>query len=193
MMNSRTSLRAAGLLIALLAPFATAHAQLSGLLQQSGSGSVNGDGSGALGAVAGALGGSTSAGAAGSGSGALSGAGALLGDGSSNGGGALSALGGGGDAASLLSGSSSSNVAGLLQFCVQNNYLGGTSGVASVQQSLMGKLGGGASSDSGYSSGASGILQGSGGTSLDLSGGGVKQAVTKQVCNKVLAQAKGML
>lgn len=63
-----------------------------------------------------------------------------------------------------------------------------------MQQSLLGKLGGGASSDSSYSSGASGILQGSGGQSLDLSGGGsIKQQLTQQVCSKVLAQAKGMM
>ncbi|TAM50087.1 MAG: DUF2501 domain-containing protein [Burkholderiaceae bacterium] len=87
------------------------------------------------------------------------------------------------------------NVAGLLQFCIKNNYLSGNS-AASVKDSLMGKLSGGSaapSSDSGYKSGAKGILSGSNGSQLDLSGGGLKEKVTKQVCDKVLAQGKSML
>ncbi|RBJ69472.1 hypothetical protein C3L29_037325, partial [Pseudomonas sp. MWU12-2534b] len=58
---------------------------------------------------------------------------------------------------------------------------------------LMGKLGGNASSDSGYTSGASGILDAGNGGKLDLSGGGLKQQVTKQICDKVLTQAKSLL
>ena len=101
------------------------------------------------------------------------------------------ALGGGG---SSLMPSSTGNVAGLLQFCIQNNYLGGASGGASsVKDALIGKLGGNASSDSGYTSGASGILDGGNGNKLDLSGGGLKQQVTKQICDKVLAQGKSLL
>jgi len=110
--------------------------------------------------------------------------------GGSSGGGIGSALSG----SSMLSGSSS-NVAGLLEFCIKNNYLSGNS-AASVKDSLMSKLPGGsssASSDSGYTSGASGILSGSNGSKMDLSGGGLKAKVTKQVCDKVLAQGKSML
>ncbi|HKT63458.1 MAG TPA: DUF2501 domain-containing protein [Burkholderia sp.] len=108
-------------------------------------------------------------------------------------GGLGSALTGGGGASSLMSGSTG-NVAGLLQFCIQNNYLGGASGgAASVKDALMGKLGGNASSDSGYTSGASGILDAGNGSKLDLSGGGLKQQVTRQVCDKVLAQGKSLL
>ena len=89
---------------------------------------------------------------------------------------------------------STGNVAGLLQFCIQNNYLGGASGGASsVKDALMGKLGGNASSDSGYTSGASGVLDAGNGSKLDLSGGGLKQQVTKQICDKVLTQAKSLL
>ncbi|WP_234744725.1 DUF2501 domain-containing protein [Burkholderia sp. WTPI3] len=103
------------------------------------------------------------------------------------------ALTGGGGASSLMSGSTS-NVAGLLQFCIQNNYLGGASGGASsVKDALMSKLGGNASSDSGYTSGASGILDAGNGSKVDLSGGGLKQQVTKQICDKVLAQGKSLL
>ena len=122
------------------------------------------------------------------------------GDSGSSAGGALGNLGGlggaltgGGGASSLMSGSSS-NVAGLLQFCIQNNYLGGASGSASsVKDALMSKLGGNASSDSGYTSGASGILDAGNGSKVDLSGGGLKQQVTKQICDKVLAQGKSLL
>ncbi|AXK65563.1 MULTISPECIES: DUF2501 domain-containing protein [Burkholderia] len=122
------------------------------------------------------------------------------GDSGSSAGGALGNLGGlggaltgGGGASSLMSGSSS-NVAGLLQFCIQNNYLGGASGGASsVKDALMSKLGGNASSDSGYTSGASGILDAGNGSKVDLSGGGLKQQVTKQICDKVLAQGKSLL
>lgn len=122
------------------------------------------------------------------------------GDSGSSAGGALGNLGGlggaltgGGGASSLMSGSSS-NVAGLLQFCIQNNYLGGASGGASsVKDALMSKLGGNASSDSGYTSGTSGILDAGNGSKVDLSGGGLKQQVTKQICDKVLAQGKSLL
>ncbi|TAL64453.1 MAG: DUF2501 domain-containing protein [Burkholderiaceae bacterium] len=125
--------------------------------------------------------------------GGLSGALGNLGGGSngtSGAGGIAGALSGG----SMLSGSSS-NVAGLLEFCIKNNYLSGNS-VASVKNSLMSKLPGGsasASSDSGYTNGAKGILSGSNGSQLDLSGGGLKEKITKQVCDKVLAQGKSML
>lgn len=113
--------------------------------------------------------------------------------------GALGNLGGGSLGGALSGGSivsgSSSNVAGLLEFCIKNNYLGGN-GVASVKNSLLSKLPGGAasaSSDSGYTSGARGILNGSNGSQLDLSGGGLKEKITKQVCDQVLAQAKSLL
>ena len=43
----------------------------------------------------------------------------------------------------------------------------------------------------GYSSGAKGILSGSDGSQLDLSG--MKKQLTKQVCDKILAQGKSML
>lgn len=110
--------------------------------------------------------------------------------------GALGKLGipGAAPAQSMISGSSG-NVAGLLEFCIKNNYLSGAS-AASVKDSLMSKLSGGAappSSDSGYTSGARGILSGSNGSRLDLSGGGLKEKITKQVCDKVLSQGRSML
>ena len=85
------------------------------------------------------------------------------------------------------------NVAGLLEFCIKNKYLGGNK-AASVKDSLMRKLpGGSSSSDSGYSSGTKGILSSSDGSQLDLSAGGIKKQVTKQICDMVLDQGKSML
>ncbi|MDN7178463.1 DUF2501 domain-containing protein [Caballeronia sp. SEWSISQ10-4 2] len=115
-------------------------------------------------------------------------------DGSSSGG--LSSLGSMGSALtgqSMTSGSTS-NVTGVLQFCIKNNYLSGN-GASSVKDSLMSKLGGtsAASSDSGYTDGAKGLLKSGDGQQLDLSGGGLKQQVTKQVCDKILSQGKSLL
>lgn len=100
--------------------------------------------------------------------------------------GGLGNLGGVGDALSgqSITSGSTSNVAGLLEFCIKN--------AASVKDSLMSKLpGGSSSSDSGYSSGAKGILSDSKGSQFDL--GSMKKKVTKQICDKVLAQGKSML
>ena len=107
----------------------------------------------------------------------------------------LGNLGGMGGALSLesLTSSSTGNVAGVLEFCIKNNYLSGNS-ASSVKNSLMRKLPGGSpSSDKGYSDGANGILNSSDGKALDLSGGGLKKQVTKQVCDKILAQGKSLL
>jgi len=115
--------------------------------------------------------------------------------GSSGGLGSLGNLGGmtGGLSAQSMTSSSTGNVAGVLEFCIKNNYLSGNS-ASSVKDSLMSKLpGGSSSSDSGYANGAKGILDSSNGTKLDLSGGGLKEQVTKQVCDKILAQGKSML
>ncbi len=92
-----------------------------------------------------------------------------------------------------LSAGSMGNVAGLLEFCIKNNYLGGKD-ASSVKDKLMGKLpGGSVSSDSGYAEGSKGLLKSSDGKQLDLSGGGLKAQVSKQVCDQVLAQGKSLL
>ncbi|WCM23829.1 DUF2501 domain-containing protein [Paraburkholderia bryophila] len=113
--------------------------------------------------------------------------------GSSGGGlGSLGGLGGALSGQSVTSGSTG-NVAGVLQFCIKNNYLSGD-GASSVKDSLMSKLPGGSStSDSGYTQGAKGILSSGSGQQVDLSGGGLKEQVTKQVCDKILAQGKSLL
>ena len=115
--------------------------------------------------------------------------------GSSNSLGNLGNLGGIGGALSgeSLTAGSTGNVAGVLSFCIKNNYLGGNA-AASVKDTLMGKLPGRSpSSDSGYADGEKGILNSTNGKQVDLSGGGLKEKITKQVCDKILAQAKSML
>lgn len=93
---------------------------------------------------------------------------------------------------SLTSGSVG-NVAGLLEFCIRNNYLGGK-GVASVKDSLVGKLPGRSPrTDPDYDSGSRGILNSSDGGRFDLAGGGFKKQVTKQICDQILAQGKSLL
>lgn len=87
------------------------------------------------------------------------------------------------------------NAAGILQYCVQNNYLGGGNAV-SVKDQLMSKLtassGQPAESNPDYVSGTNGILSGSNGQTLDLSTAGLKAAAAKQLCGKILDQAKSM-
>jgi hypothetical protein len=115
--------------------------------------------------------------------------------GSTGGLGNLGNLGGMGGALSgeSVTAGSTGNVAGILSFCIKNNYLGGNA-VSSVKDRLMGKLpGGSSSSDSGYADGEKGILNSSNGKQLDLGGGGLKDKITKQVCDTILSQAKSML
>ncbi|RKP58884.1 DUF2501 domain-containing protein [Pararobbsia silviterrae] len=104
--------------------------------------------------------------------------------------GSLSSLGGLGN----VSSGSLGNATGVLEFCIKNNYLGGGD-ASGVKDQLMSKLSskGSPSSDSGYTDGAKGLLTSSSGKQLDLSGGGLKAEATKQVCDKVLSQAKSML
>ncbi|WP_322011883.1 DUF2501 domain-containing protein [Paraburkholderia sp. J12] len=104
----------------------------------------------------------------------------------------LGGLGGAVPGASLSS-NSLGNVTGLLQYCIKNNYLSGSS-AGGVKDSLLSKLPGGENTtDSGYTQGSNGILSASNGSQVDLSGGGLKEAATRQVCDKILSQAKSML
>ncbi|GLQ45860.1 hypothetical protein GCM10007862_09110 [Dyella lipolytica] len=101
--------------------------------------------------------------------------------------------GGGGSMAS----GSMGNVAGLLQYCVKNNYLGGSSGASGIASKLLGKTQGG-SGNSDYLSGASGILKGNNGQSTNLAnvGGGnsdLKSKITTKACNVVLKQGTSFL
>ena len=103
----------------------------------------------------------------------------------------LGDLGGALSGGSMMSGSTG-NVAGVLQFCIKNNYLDGNA-ASSVKDRLMGKLSGKPSADKGYNDGEKGILSSSDGSKLDLTGGGLKARVTRQVCDQILAQGKSLL
>ena len=116
----------------------------------------------------------------------------LGGSGSSQGAtGALGNLGGLGSISSLTS-SSAGNAAGVIEFCMKNNYLNADAATSAVKDKLLGSVSGG-TSDSGYSDGSRGVLSTGGGKKMDLSASGLKAEVTKQVCDKILAQGKSML
>jgi hypothetical protein len=101
-------------------------------------------------------------------------------------------LGGSLSGLSMTSGSTG-NVAGILEFCIKNHYLNGNA-AGGVKDALMSKLpGGSAKSDSGYNDGARGILNNASGNKVDLGGGGLTAELTRQVCDKVLSQAKSLL
>ncbi|MDM0077375.1 DUF2501 domain-containing protein [Variovorax sp. J2P1-59] len=107
----------------------------------------------------------------------------------------LKGLGGGGGSSALGSMSSGSlgNAAGVLEYCLKNNYLSGDA-ASSVKDQLMSKIPGGKpASDSGYVDGSQGILTGSDGKKMDLTGGGLKQEITKRACDFVLKQGKSMI
>lgn len=99
----------------------------------------------------------------------------------------------GGGGGSMASGSLG-NAAGVIEYCLKNNYLSGGD-ASSVKDKLMGKLGGGdkPAADPGYVAGSQGILTGSDGNKMDLTGGGLKQEVTRKACDFVLKQGKSMI
>lgn len=96
---------------------------------------------------------------------------------------------------SSLSPATAGNAAGVLEFCMKNNYLAGGDAQA-MKDKLMGKVSGGsanAKSDSGYLAGVQGMLNGSDGKSVDLSGGGLKEEITRKACDQVLKHGKSLL
>lgn len=86
---------------------------------------------------------------------------------------------------------SPSNTAGVLQYCIQNKYVG-SGGAASVKDSLMSKAGQG-TNDIGYKAGSSGQLQTGNGQNFSLGGDGVKAQITQKLCEQVLQHAKSLL
>ncbi|WP_150612692.1 DUF2501 domain-containing protein [Pandoraea terrigena] len=119
------------------------------------------------------------------------------GAGGSNASGLAGSLGGLGSASALTSGSIG-NATGVLQFCVKNNYLSGgnLSSATDVKDKLLGKLGtqsGSPAASPGYLDGAKGLLSSPDGKTVDLNGGGLKEQLTRQVCDKILDQAKSFL
>ncbi|MGR9584939.1 DUF2501 domain-containing protein [Pandoraea sputorum] len=104
------------------------------------------------------------------------------------------ASGGGGS----LTSSSIGNATGVLQFCIKNNYLGGANlnSATDVKDKLLGKIGtqsGSPAASPGYLDGAKGLLSSPDGKTVDLNGGGLKEQLTRKVCDKVLDQAKSFL
>ncbi|QEZ44782.1 DUF2501 domain-containing protein [Cupriavidus oxalaticus] len=106
--------------------------------------------------------------------------------------GAAGALSGLGLSPSSLTSGTAGNAAGVIEFCMKNNYLNADAATSAVKDKLLGSVSGG-TQDSGYTDGSRGILSTSGGNKLDLSGSSLKAEVTRQVCDKILAQGKSML
>ena len=84
-----------------------------------------------------------------------------------------------------------SNTAGVLQYCIQNKYVG-AGGASSIKDSLLSKVPG-QSNDSGYRQGSSGILQTGNGQDFSLGGDGIKAQITQKVCEQILQHAKSLL
>ena len=75
------------------------------------------------------------------------------------------------------------------------NFLEKWEYLASVQQSLLGKLGGAgeAETDPGYEAGLGGLLDTGGGDTFNLGGSGIQETVTEQVCDLVLEHGQSFL
>lgn len=112
---------------------------------------------------------------------------------------ASSTLGGAGALGSALGlpsigGDTASNAAGVLQYCIQNNYLG-ESGAASVKDKLLNKFDQGGTpaqqQDTGYQQGLNGLLSGSDGSTFDLAA--IKGNLKEKACDYVLENASSLL
>jgi hypothetical protein len=105
----------------------------------------------------------------------------------------LGALGGSGGLPSVGQ-AGASNTAGVLQYCIQNKYIG-SGGASSIKDSLMSKVTGSGKStnDSGFQEGSQGMLHTGNGQSFGLGGDGIKAQITKKVCDQVLQHAKSLL
>jgi hypothetical protein len=100
--------------------------------------------------------------------------------------------GGGALAVPSVNQASPSNIAGVLQYCVQNNYVSGGS-ATSVKDSLVNKVTGPSHApDSQFQQGSNGVLDTGNGSNFSL-GGGIKEQVTKKVCDLALGHAKSLL
>jgi hypothetical protein len=77
---------------------------------------------------------------------------------------------------------------------VRNDYVNGGS-ASSVKDSIVSKMTGSgqASRDPGFQSGNNGMLQTGNGQGFSLGGTGVKEQVTRKVCDLVLQRAKSLL
>ncbi|RTQ31804.1 DUF2501 domain-containing protein [Variovorax sp. NFACC27] len=112
------------------------------------------------------------------------------GAGSSTGGSALGNLGSSlGFKMPAIGTSTMGNAAGVLQYCVKNNYLGGDA--ASVKDKLLAKITGQKKQETGFASGAKGLLQGGDGKSLNFKG--LSSKVKEKACDYVLKNATSLI
>ena len=103
-----------------------------------------------------------------------------------------SGQGGGALAVPSVNQASPSNIASVLQYCVQNNYVSGGS-ATSVKDSLVSKVtGSNHTPDSQFQQGSNGFLDTGNGSNFSL-GGGIKEQLTKKVCDLALSHAKSLL
>jgi len=118
---------------------------------------------------------------------------------SSQSGSALGSLGGAAGLGSALGlpsigGDTAGNAAGVLQYCIQNKYLGGGD-ASSVKDQLLNKVGLGSpqqqQQDSSYQQGVAGLLSGSDGSSFDLSK--LQSDLKDKACDYVLDNASSLL
>jgi len=112
---------------------------------------------------------------------------------------ALGALGGAGGLGSALGlpsigGNTAGNAAGVLQYCIQNKYLGAAD-ASNVKDKLLDKVGIGTQQeqqqDPGYQQGVAGMLSGSDGSSFDLNK--LKSDLKDKACSYVLDNASSLL
>ncbi|MGE4338536.1 MAG: DUF2501 domain-containing protein [Pigmentiphaga sp.] len=119
-------------------------------------------------------------------------AGSLGGLGAASGLGNLGSLGGLGLPA--IGGDTASNAAGILQYCVQNRYLG-AAGAQGVKDQLLGKLGmstpAAQQQDAGFQQGLAGLLQGGDGSTFNLSG--LQDQLKEKACDYVLDNVTSFL
>lgn len=81
------------------------------------------------------------------------------------------------------------NAAGVLQYCVKNNYLGGDA--ASVKDKLLAKITGQKQQETGFASGAKGLLKGGDGKSLNFKL--LSSKVKTKACDYVLKNATSLI
>jgi hypothetical protein len=81
------------------------------------------------------------------------------------------------------------NAAGVLQYCVKNNYLGGDA--ASVKDKLLAKITGQKQQETGFASGAKGLLKGGDGKTLNFKM--LSSKVKEKACDYVLENASSLV
>ncbi|MFM9922472.1 DUF2501 domain-containing protein [Variovorax sp. H27-G14] len=103
--------------------------------------------------------------------------------------GAASALGNLGFKMPAIGSSTMGNAAGVLQYCVKNNYLGGDA--ASVKDKLLAKITGQKPQETGFASGAKGLLKGGDGQTLNFKV--LSSKVKTKACDYVLKNATSLI